>query len=205
MLGHKFVTSALVFLSPWALTAVDHEIPEAAARRAVRPLPVLGIVPTPPVLGVRESTTAQDPAEIEAALGLHRAARRLIQQRLSQEGFDPGMPDGLFGPRTRAAIRDWQASRGVTATGYLTGAEAEFLRTATTSGLPTSASGDSPTASSAEPATVASVVADCKAWNTEAFFQVATATAVRHCLAAGADVAAPGYGEEHPATLGGFD
>ena len=38
------------------------------------------------------------------ALGLDRPTRRLIQQELRNEGFNPGAPDGLFGPRTRAAF-----------------------------------------------------------------------------------------------------
>ena len=58
-------------------------------------------------------------------LDLDRSTRRLIQQGLRNQGFDPGTPDGLFGPRTRAAIRDWQQSRGAWPTGYLNGAEAE--------------------------------------------------------------------------------
>ena len=65
---------------------------------------------------------------VEEWLGLDPATRRLIQQGLQAEGFDPGRPDGLFGPRTRAAIRSWQSSRGEPATGYLDGAAAEALR-----------------------------------------------------------------------------
>ena len=75
------------------------------------------------------SAAAQDPAVVETALDLDRPTRRLIQQELRNEGFDPGSPDGVFGPRTRAAIRDWQQSRGASPTGYLSGAEAELLRT----------------------------------------------------------------------------
>ena len=56
------------------------------------------------------------------------AARRQIQQGLTAAGFAPGGADGLFGPRTRAAIRRWQSSRGARATGYLDGASAEALR-----------------------------------------------------------------------------
>ena len=83
---------------------------------------------------------AQEPSAAETALDLARPARRLIQQGLRVDGFDPGTPDGLFGPRTRAAIRDWQSSRGGLATGYLTGAETEILREAGTSGTATSES-----------------------------------------------------------------
>ena len=67
---------------------------------------------------------------IEETLGLDRTARRQIQEGLRSAGFDPGGADGLFGPRTRAAIRNWQLSRGGRATGYLDGAAAEALRLA---------------------------------------------------------------------------
>ena len=72
----------------------------------------------------------QDPAAVEAALGLDRSARRLIQQGLRNEGFDPGASDGLFGPRTRSAIRRWQEARGAPVSGHLNGAEVELLRVA---------------------------------------------------------------------------
>ena len=67
---------------------------------------------------------------VEEALALDRAARRQIQQGLQAGGFDPGGADGLFGPRTRAAIRRWQQSRGGRATGYLDDAAVAALRSA---------------------------------------------------------------------------
>ena len=65
---------------------------------------------------------------VEESLGLERAARRQVQEGLRAAGFDPGGADGLFGPRTRAAIRSWQSSRGARATGYLDGASVAALR-----------------------------------------------------------------------------
>ena len=73
----------------------------------------------------------QAPQESEAALELDRQARREVQQRLRNEGFDPGPADGLLGPRTRDAIRRWQESAGVPATGYLDSAGVEMLLGAT--------------------------------------------------------------------------
>ena len=73
------------------------------------------------------TVAAQDPAAVEAALSLDRPTRRLIQQGLSNVGFDAGAPDGLFGPRTRAAIRAWQAARDEPQTGYLDGDQAAVL------------------------------------------------------------------------------
>ena len=77
---------------------------------------------------------------VEAVLGLDGLARRAIQRGLAVSGVDPGAPDGMFGPGTRGALRRWQASRGLAATGYLDGASALVLQAA---GLrsPTGASG----------------------------------------------------------------
>ena len=65
---------------------------------------------------------------VEEGLGLDAAARRRVQEGLRAAGFDPGGADGMFGPGTRAAIRGWQSSRGVRATGYLDGASTAALR-----------------------------------------------------------------------------
>ena len=85
------------------------------------------------------------PEAAEAELALDRPTRRLIQQGLGNEGFSPGTPDGLFGPRTRAAIRAWQGARGAPDTGYLDGRQAEVLRSAASPGrvepLPLNAQG----------------------------------------------------------------
>ena len=71
------------------------------------------------------ATAAQDPLTVEGSLSLDRPTRRLIQQGLRNQGFDPGPPDGLFGPRTRAAIRGWQEARRARPTGYLDATDAE--------------------------------------------------------------------------------
>ena len=41
------------------------------------------------------------------------------QTALARLGFDPGTPDGIVGVNTRAALRAYQQSRGLTADGYL--------------------------------------------------------------------------------------
>ena len=41
------------------------------------------------------------------------------QERLKAAGFDPGFIDGVLGPRTREALRRYQASQGLPTTGLL--------------------------------------------------------------------------------------
>ena len=50
-----------------------------------------------------------------------------MQQALAALGFDAGPADGVFGPRTRAAIWDWQEANGHEATGYVTSEQAASL------------------------------------------------------------------------------
>jgi murein L,D-transpeptidase YcbB/YkuD len=44
---------------------------------------------------------------------------RLLQERLHAAGYTPGPIDGIFGPRTRHAIRRFQQAHGLQATGRL--------------------------------------------------------------------------------------
>ncbi|MDE2905936.1 MAG: SUMF1/EgtB/PvdO family nonheme iron enzyme [Acidobacteriota bacterium] len=77
---------------------------------------------------------------VEERLGLDGAARRRLQQALEAAGFDPGGADGVFGPRTRAAIRSWQSSWGRRTTGYLDAAQVDALRDRGTSPPPATTS-----------------------------------------------------------------
>ncbi len=55
----------------------------------------------------------------EAALGLGAGGRRAIEARLDALGLKPGEVDGTFDDRSRRAIRRFQESRNMQATGYL--------------------------------------------------------------------------------------
>ena len=73
----------------------------------------------------REPTDASAPSPADrtpgTAPGPPDAERiRAVQQALARLGYDPGPADGLMGPRTRAAIRAFQAASGLAADGRLT-------------------------------------------------------------------------------------
>ena len=61
-------------------------------------------------------------------MGLKREGRVLVQRGLKSMGLGVGYADGLFGEKTRGAIREWQEGKGFKVTGYLTGEQAEALR-----------------------------------------------------------------------------
>ena len=71
-----------------------------------------------------------DHAAVEHSLGLDRTIRALVQMGLTSLGFDPGPADGLFGKRTRLAIRSWQSANDRQATGHLTRLQADLLTAA---------------------------------------------------------------------------
>ena len=51
-----------------------------------------------------------------------------MQQLLARRGFDIGEPDGLLGPRTRIAIRNFQASIGQIPDGFASSGVLDRLR-----------------------------------------------------------------------------
>lgn len=73
-----------------------------------------------------EPTPAPTPAPAdsasaaEAALALSRDQRRQIQAQLTSLGYDAGVADGLWGRKTREAIRSWQSANKVKVSGYVT-------------------------------------------------------------------------------------
>lgn len=57
--------------------------------------------------------------EGERKLGLTPATRKLIEERLRRAGLKPGEADGRFDAAARRAIRAYQESRGLAATGFI--------------------------------------------------------------------------------------
>ena len=51
------------------------------------------------------------------ATGLTQAERVRVQERLTALGFDTGSTDGVFGPKTKAALEAWQRATGQAVTG----------------------------------------------------------------------------------------
>jgi membrane-bound lytic murein transglycosylase B len=58
---------------------------------------------------------------------LSRDERLRLQTNLAKAGFDPGAPDGVLGRRTRAALRQYQQSKGIVADGFATAAMLAML------------------------------------------------------------------------------
>jgi lytic murein transglycosylase len=56
------------------------------------------------------------------------AERYELQQHLVRRGFAIGEPDGIFGPKTRAAIRSFQATSGAVPDGFATASLLDRLR-----------------------------------------------------------------------------
>ena len=55
-----------------------------------------------------------------SAIGLQAEDRehvKIVQQALKDRGHDPGAVDGEMGPKTKAALRDYQQKEGLKATG----------------------------------------------------------------------------------------
>lgn len=52
---------------------------------------------------------------------LNKAQRAEVQTLLARAGYDVGSPDGVIGPRTRAAVMAWQAKVGLPSDGHVSG------------------------------------------------------------------------------------
>jgi len=85
-----------------------------------------GAVVTPP--DADDDDVGSSPVAVEAALKLIRSQRVEIQRQLSALGFDTGVADGLWGAKTRTAIKSWQRANRQTQTGYVTAAQVKLIR-----------------------------------------------------------------------------
>ena len=55
--------------------------------------------------------------EMSAAPTLDHEQILQLQHVLQNKGFEPGAPDGIFGPRTKEALRDFQDRYGIKVSG----------------------------------------------------------------------------------------
>jgi peptidoglycan hydrolase-like protein with peptidoglycan-binding domain len=105
-------TRLLALCIPLALLAACASEPttsEAAPASSNAPAPVATSEPV---------TAPAAPAADETPV---RLTVREAQQRLLDKGYDPGVVDGISGPRTANALRQFQRDQGLVATGRLDG------------------------------------------------------------------------------------
>lgn len=85
-----------------------------------RPAKVAAVEPQQPSRGTQTVIRRQSGSEaIERALKLSRDQRRQVQRGLNRLGYDTGGVDGVFGRKSRLAIRGWQYNNAYVSTGYL--------------------------------------------------------------------------------------
>jgi peptidoglycan hydrolase-like protein with peptidoglycan-binding domain len=59
---------------------------------------------------------------------LSRSERYELQQLLAQQGYDIGEPDGRLGPKSRDALRSFQAAAGMVPDGFASATILDRLR-----------------------------------------------------------------------------
>lgn len=82
----------------------------------------------PSINSVRTSVSSNSGSSALLRLGASGAEVRALQQALAAAGFNPGSADGQFGARTRQAVLQFQASRGLRADGVVGTATWNALR-----------------------------------------------------------------------------
>jgi peptidoglycan hydrolase-like protein with peptidoglycan-binding domain len=96
----------------------------------------------------RKSGAMRDSHKAGMAMGDEQV--KAAQQALKDKGHDPGMIDGKMGPKTQAALRDFQKAQGIEATGRL---DMKTMQGLGMEAGKTSGAGSSATGGSASPAT----------------------------------------------------
>jgi peptidoglycan hydrolase-like protein with peptidoglycan-binding domain len=68
-----------------------------------------------------QQSTAQDASQMkmDAVPSLNQDGIRRVQQALQKRGFDPGPLDGILGPKTKEAVRNFQDRYGIKASGEI--------------------------------------------------------------------------------------
>jgi hypothetical protein len=102
--------------------------PAVAPAPVSAPAPTIAPAPAPAPASPVVAKAEPGPEEIEKSLDLGFAGRKELQLRLIALKYDPGPPDGAFGDRVRAAVREWQKRRNLSPTGYFDSSEVASLK-----------------------------------------------------------------------------
>lgn len=94
----------------------------AEAERPRAKAPSSETTPLPPVRLAREEATGSTPVLSEDAVLV-----LAVQQALTLKGYDVGVPDGIVGPKTTAAIRSYQQKSGLEVDGSVSSALLQAL------------------------------------------------------------------------------
>jgi flagellum-specific peptidoglycan hydrolase FlgJ len=91
---------------------------DAASSASSRPSPVSSASKGPSALSAPNSTSAPKAAStprFSGELGFGSRGRDVshLQDTLRSAGFNPGKTDGIFGPKTQAALRNFQSAKGL--------------------------------------------------------------------------------------------
>jgi peptidoglycan hydrolase-like protein with peptidoglycan-binding domain len=106
----------------------DHPSPLFNTRPADEPVVAAAAPPAEtnvPLIAPRETNTAGHVVELTTAatpqVQVTAASPSVVeaQRLLAQQGYDPGLVDGLFGGRTRTAIESYQRAQGLPVTGVV--------------------------------------------------------------------------------------
>lgn len=92
----------------------------AGTTAAVAPAPASPAVP-------EQTRSAESSDRTEVELSLDEDKWQTVQRRLTRLGFATRGIDGNAGAGTRAAIRNWQTARGMSASGYLNKSQYDYL------------------------------------------------------------------------------
>lgn len=125
----SFAKNRLARLEPVAVAALPAAAAGAAAAAgsaAIAALP--SSRETGKAIADEAMKTEIGSAETEKELKLSATERRELQKRLTLSGFKPGKLSANFGPSQRAAIKEWQTTRNVAATGFLAPMQVKALR-----------------------------------------------------------------------------
>ncbi|MFD1891827.1 peptidoglycan-binding protein [Ottowia beijingensis] len=104
------LTRLIALGAPLALLAACASEPTTTATPQPAPAPVTAPAEPAPAPAVTAPAAEQGPVRLTV---------RQAQQRLLDKGYDPGTVDGISGPRTANALRQFQRDEGLMATGRL--------------------------------------------------------------------------------------